>query len=103
VDNAKIEALERLSPPRDVKGIWSFLGHAGFYRRFIKKFSKISRPLTNLLQKNVRFNFDENCLVAFNILKKALLNVPIIKPPILDNPFEIFREASNEVVWAILG
>jgi hypothetical protein len=49
VDKAKIEAIERLPPPRDIKGIRSFLGHAGYYRRFIKNFSKISRPLTNLL------------------------------------------------------
>ena len=49
VDKAKIEAIEKLPPPRDVKGIRSFLGHAGFYRRFIKNFSKVSRPLTNLL------------------------------------------------------
>jgi hypothetical protein len=46
---AKIEAIERLPPPRYIKGIQSFLGHAGFYKRFIKNFSKISRPLTNLL------------------------------------------------------
>jgi hypothetical protein len=58
VDEAKIEAIERLPPPRDVKGIKIFLGHVGFYRRFIKNFSKIARPLTNLLQKNYTFNFD---------------------------------------------
>ena len=53
VDPAKIEAIEKLPYPRDIKGIRSFLGHAGFYRRFIKDFSKISRPLTNLLQKEI--------------------------------------------------
>src|SRR3954471_22409500 len=53
VDKAKIEAIERMPYPRDIKGICSFLGHAGFYRRFIKDFSKTSRPLTNLLQKDV--------------------------------------------------
>jgi hypothetical protein len=50
VDHAKIEAIEKLPYPRDIRGIRSFLGHAGFYRRFIKDFSKISKPLTNLLQ-----------------------------------------------------
>jgi hypothetical protein len=98
----KIEAIERLPPPQDIKGIGSFLCHAGFYRRFIKNFSKISKPLANLLQNNVRFNFAESYLVAFNTLKKALLDAPIIKPPIWDNPFELLWEASNEVVGAIL-
>ena len=72
VDRAKVEAIERMPPPRDVKGIRSFLGHVGFYRRFIRNFSRVSKPLTNLLQKGVRFNFDDNCLVAFNKLKCAL-------------------------------
>ncbi len=53
MDRAKIEAIEKLPYPWDIKGIRSFLGHAGFYRRFIKDFSKISKPLTNLLQKYV--------------------------------------------------
>ena len=57
MDRAKIEAIEKLPYPRDIKGIRSFLGHAGFYRRFIKDFSKISKPLTNLLQKDVPFSF----------------------------------------------
>ena len=61
--------------------IRSFLGHAGFYRRFIKDFSKISRPLTNLLQKDVPFVFDDDCVEAIEILKKALNSAPIIQPP----------------------
>ena len=55
VDKAKVDAIEKMPCPRDIKGIHSFLGHANFYRRFIKDFSKISRPLTNLLQKDVPF------------------------------------------------
>jgi hypothetical protein len=62
VDKAKVETVEQLPPPTDVKSLRSFLGHAGFYRIFIKDFSKISKPLTHLLQKNVAFNFDEKCL-----------------------------------------
>ena len=53
VDKVKVDAIEKMSCPKDIKGIGSFLGHVGFYRRFIKDFSKISRPLTNLLQKDV--------------------------------------------------
>jgi hypothetical protein len=59
----------------------SFLGYAGFYRRFIKDFSKITKPLTHLLQKDVTFYFDEKCLVAFRALKSALVSAPIIQPP----------------------
>ena len=49
----KVDAIEKMPCPKDIKGIRSFLGHAGFYRRFIKDFSKISRPLTDLLQKDL--------------------------------------------------
>jgi hypothetical protein len=55
VDRAKVEAIEKMPYPRDVKGIRSILGYVGFYRRFMKDFSKISKPLTNLLQKDVPF------------------------------------------------
>ena len=73
MEKAKIEAIERMPYPRDIKGIRSFLGHAGFYRRFIKDFSKTSRPLTNLFQKDVPFVFNEYCKEAFEVLKKALI------------------------------
>ena len=81
VDKAKVDAIEKMPYPTDIKGIRSFLGHAGFYRRFIKDFSKISRPLTNLLQKDVPFVFYEDCEEAFEILKKALITAPILQPP----------------------
>ena len=61
VDRAKIEVIEKLPPPTSVKGIQSFLGHADFYRRFIKDFSKIEKPLSNLLMLGVPFIFDEDC------------------------------------------
>ena len=57
VDQAKVDATEKMPCPKDIKGICSFLGHDGFHRRFIKDFSKISRPLTNLLQKDIPFVF----------------------------------------------
>ena len=71
VDKAKVNAIEKMTCTKHIKGILSFLGHAGFYRRFIKDFSKISRPLTNLLQKDISFVFDDDCLEAFETLKKA--------------------------------
>ena len=68
VDRAKNEVIEQLPPPVNIRGIRSFLGHAGFYRRFIKDFSHITRPLTNLLAKDVPFEFDDAYLKSFNIL-----------------------------------
>ena len=70
VDRAKIATIEKLPPPKNVKGIKSFLGHAGFYRRFIKDFSKLSKHLCNLLEKNSAFDFDDVCLQAFNAIKE---------------------------------
>ena len=69
VDKAKIEVIEQLPPP--VKGIHSFLGHAEFYRQFIKDFSQIARPLMNLLAKDAPFEFTDECLNAFHTLKKS--------------------------------
>ena len=87
--------------PNDIKGIRSFLGHDGFYRRFIKDFSKISRPLTNILQKYVPFAFDDDCVKAFEILKKALIFAPIVKPPDWNLPFEIMCDTSDYAVGAV--
>jgi hypothetical protein len=77
----KIEVIEQLPPPINVKGIRSFLGHARFYQRFIQNFSQIARPLTHLLAKDAPFIFIEECLQSFHTLKKALIYAPIIQPP----------------------
>jgi hypothetical protein len=98
VDRAKIEVIENLPPPTNIKGVRSSLGHAGFYRRFIKDFSHIARPLTNLLAKDAPFEFDDKCLDAFHILKKALISTPIIQPPDWSLPFEIMCDASDYAV-----
>ena len=93
-----METIENLPPPISVKGIRSFLGHAGFYRRFIKDFSKISKPLCNLLEKDVPFKFDEECLTAFEILKKKLTTAPD-----WSEPFEMMCDTSDFAVGAVLG
>src|SRR5215216_5781847 len=103
VDKAKVDAIEKMPCPKDIKGICSFLGHVGFYRRFIKDFSKISRPLTNLLQKKVPFVFVDDCFEAFETLKKALISAPIVQPPDWNLPFEIICDASDYAVGAVLG
>ena len=66
VDREKVDVIAKLPPPENVKGIQSFLGHAGFYRRFIKDFSLIAKPLTRLLNQDVKFVFDEACMQEFN-------------------------------------
>ncbi|GKC03549.1 reverse transcriptase domain-containing protein [Tanacetum coccineum] len=93
----------RASPHPHSKGIRSFLGHAGFYRRFIKDFSKISRPMTHLLEKNIPFIFLENCILAFQTLKKKLTEAPILIAPNWDQPFEIMCDASDYAIGAVLG
>ena len=71
MDRAKIEVIAKLPMPKCVKDIRSFLGHVSFYRRFIKDFSKIARPLTNLLAKDVSFTFDAECMNSWEKLKRA--------------------------------
>ncbi|KAJ9541977.1 hypothetical protein OSB04_028483 [Centaurea solstitialis] len=103
VDKAKLEVIAKLPEPTTVKGIRSFLGHAGFYRRFIKDFSKISKPLCVLLQHDQEFIFDENCKKAFKTLKEALVTAPVVTTPDWSQPFEIMCDASDWAVGAVLG
>ncbi|XP_047949477.1 uncharacterized protein LOC125195357 [Salvia hispanica] len=103
VDQAKVDVISKLPWPTDQKGIRGFLGHAGFYRRFIKDFAKIAQPLTRLLQNEVEFIFDEHCKAAFNLLKEKLISAPIIQAPNWDHPFEVMCDASDYVVGVILG
>ncbi|XP_045812264.1 uncharacterized protein LOC123906408 [Trifolium pratense] len=103
VDPAKIDVISTLPYPSCVREIRSFLGHAGFYRRFIKDFSKIALPLSNLLKNDVTFSFDDKCKQAFDFLKKALTSAPIIQPPDWTLPFELMCDASNYAVGAVLA
>ncbi|KAK4385593.1 Retrovirus-related Pol polyprotein from transposon.6 [Sesamum angolense] len=103
VDQAKIDIIKSLPYPASVREIRSFLSHAGFYRRFIKDFSKIAQPLCKLLQKDKIFELDEACKQAFNKLKESLTSAPIIQPPNWELPFEIMCDASNHAVGAVLG
>ncbi|KAL1188096.1 putative mitochondrial protein [Cardamine amara subsp. amara] len=103
VDKAKIEVMMNLQAPDSVKAVRSFLGHAGFYRRFIKDFSKIARPLTALLCKDVTFEFTAECQEAFEKIKHAIVNAPIVSSPDWNLPFEIMCDASDFAVGAVLG
>ncbi|KAL4353214.1 hypothetical protein GQ457_06G012220 [Hibiscus cannabinus] len=103
VDKAKIEVISKLPPPTTVKGIRSFLGHAGFYRRFIEDFSKITKPLCSLLEQGRPFEFNKDCTKAFNLLKQKLVTAPIVEPPDWKLPFELMCDASDYAVGAVLG
>ncbi|GJS75652.1 reverse transcriptase domain-containing protein [Tanacetum coccineum] len=103
VDKAKVDVIAKLPHPTTVKGIRSFLGHAGFYRRFIQDFSKIARPMTHLLEKETPFIFSKECIEAFETLKLKLTQAPILVAPDWDLPFEIMCDASDFAVGAVLG
>nr|GEW53741.1 hypothetical protein [Tanacetum cinerariifolium] len=91
VDKAKIDVISKLPHLTTVKGIRSFLGHAGFYRRFIKDFCKIARPMTRLLEKDTPFIFSQECVDAFQTLKRMLTETPILIAPDWDMPFELIQ------------
>ncbi|KAI5336095.1 hypothetical protein L3X38_026229 [Prunus dulcis] len=103
VDKAKIDTIANLPPPTYVKGVRSFLGYARLYRRFNKDFSKITKPLCNLLLKDVTFNFDDQCLEAFKILKEKLTSALVIITPNWEVPFEIMCNASDYAVGSVLS
>ncbi|GKA96451.1 reverse transcriptase domain-containing protein [Tanacetum coccineum] len=103
VDKIKIEAISKLPYHTNVKAIRSFLGHAGFYRRFIKDFSQIACPMTQLLVKDAPFNFSKECIKAFDKLKRELTHAPIMIKPDWSLPFEVMCDTSDYAVGAVLG
>ncbi|XP_049414688.1 uncharacterized protein LOC125877439 [Solanum stenotomum] len=103
VDKEKIEVIEKLPPPISVKGVCSFLGHAGFYRRFIKDFSKIAHPLCKLLEKELKFYFYDACMTSFKCLKEKLVSTPIIVSPDWSESFEVISDYSGMDLGVVLG
>nr|GEX59582.1 retrovirus-related Pol polyprotein from transposon 17.6 [Tanacetum cinerariifolium] len=95
VNKAKVDVIAKLPHPTIVKGIHSFLGHAGFYRRFIQDFLKIARPMTRLLKNDTPFSFSKECIKAFQTLKKKLTEAPILVTPDWDLSFELMCDASD--------
>ncbi|GKE38814.1 reverse transcriptase domain-containing protein, partial [Tanacetum coccineum] len=102
VDKAKIDVISKLPPPTNIKGVISFLGHAGFYQIFIKDFSKIARPLTKLLEKDTPFEFDDECQKAFELLKEKLICAHVIVSPNWNLQFKLMCDASDFIVGAVL-
>ena len=103
MDQAKVSIIKTLMPPTTVKGIRIFLGHACFYRRFIRDFSKIERPLCRLLEKDAKFNFDESCQYSFEEIKSRLVEALIIAKPDWKKEFEIMCDASDYAMGDELG
>ena len=103
VDQAKVTIIKTLLPPTIIKGIKSFLGHDGFYRRFIKDFSKISRPLCRLLENDVKFDFDESYKAAFEEIKSRFVIAPIMVTPDCKKELEIMCDVSDYAMGAVLG
>nr|GEY68865.1 reverse transcriptase domain-containing protein [Tanacetum cinerariifolium] len=103
VDKAKVDVIVKLSHHTTIKGIRSFLGHAGFYRRFIQDFSKIARPMTHLLEKDTSFYFSKECIESFQTLTRKLTEEPILVAPDWDLPFKLMCDASDFAIGAVLG
>nr|GEY22866.1 reverse transcriptase domain-containing protein [Tanacetum cinerariifolium] len=100
VDRVKVDVIAKLPYPTTVKGVRSFLGHAGFYRRFIQDFFKIARPMTHLLEKETPFVFSKECVDAFDTLKKKLTEAPILVVPDWNLPFELMCDATIDILKA---
>ena len=103
MDREKVETIEKLQYPINVKGVRSFLRHVGFYRQFIKDFSKISKPLCKLLEKYSPFDFTNECKLSSDGLKEALISAPIVVAPYWNLPFELICDASDHAIRAVLG
>nr|GFB91551.1 reverse transcriptase domain-containing protein [Tanacetum cinerariifolium] len=103
VDRAKVDVITKLPHPTIVKGVRSFLGHVGFYRKFIQDISKIARPMTHLLEKETSFMFSKDFIDAFETLKNKLTKAPILVVPDWNLPFELICDASDFAIGAVLG
>ncbi|KAL2235714.1 UNVERIFIED_CONTAM: Retrovirus-related Pol polyprotein from transposon [Sesamum indicum] len=101
-DPAKVKAILEWEPPKNVSEMRSFLGLAGYYRRFVKDFSIIAKPLTNLLKKNAPFNWNDKCAQSFEELKKRLTSAPILALPFGDGGYVLFTDASRQGLWCVL-
>ncbi|KAL5854909.1 hypothetical protein ACOSQ4_004711 [Xanthoceras sorbifolium] len=101
-DSKKIEAIIDWKPPKNVTEIRSFLGLAGYYRRFVKGFSSIASPLTTLLHKNVRFKWNDKCQVAFDRLKTMLVEASVLIQPVSGKDFVIYSDASHNGLGCVL-
>jgi hypothetical protein len=92
IDPSKVTAVTEWEPPKNVWEIRSFLGLAGYYRRFIENFSKIAKPMTELLKKEMKFKWTDDCKISFQELMKRLVSAPILCLPDLEKEFQVYCE-----------
>ena len=102
VDPSKIRDVLDWKTPETVPEIRSFLGLAGYYRRFVPDFSKIARPMIELLKKGVKFVWDDKCDQAFQILRKLLTSASVLAQPDITRPFDVYFDASGTSLGRIL-
>ena len=103
MDPNKIAIIQRVPPPQKVRDVRSFLGLAGYYRRFIKDFSKLVSPLFGLFGKDVEFIWTDNCQEALDTLKSKLMTALILRGSNRALPFHIHTDALNKAIGAALG
>ncbi|CAL1400329.1 unnamed protein product [Linum trigynum] len=102
VDPKKVEAVVSWAPPKDVSELRSFLGMAGYYRRFVEGFSRIAAPLTKLLRKNTKYVWDESCQKSFDELKKRLTTAPVLALPSSQGEFVVYSDVSYQGLGCVL-
>jgi len=102
VDQPKVEAIQNWTRPKNVSEVRSFFGLAGYYRRFIMKFSQIALPLTRLTRKDVAFVWDEECEKSFRTLKKKLSKAPVLAIPDPEKRYIVFCDASSMGLGSVL-
>jgi hypothetical protein len=102
IDPRKIQDMLSWNAPTSVGDIQSFLGLAGYYRRFIKGFLKITRPMTELLEKDKKFKWTLACEASFQELKKRLTTTPVLVMPDMEKPFSIYCHASGQGLGCVL-
>lgn len=102
VDPDKVSSVTSIPPPTNVRQLRSFLGMAGWYRRFIKNFSSVVSPLTSLLKRKAKWIWSEDQETSFNALKSALTQAPILARPDFDKPFQLQTDASDTGLGAVL-
>jgi hypothetical protein len=102
VDPGKVETVSNWREPTNVSKIRSFLGLAGYYRRFIEGFSKIARPMTKLLKKEKKFNWTESCEKSFQELKRRLTTAPVLTLPDIQRDFVVYCDTSRQGLGCVL-
>ena len=102
VNPDNVKAIVEWFPPKNVKDVRKFLGLASYCRRFVQNFSKIAKPITDLLMKNKKFLWSPECQASFELLKQKLTSAPVLIPPDTSKPFQIFCDASLQGLGAVL-